>query len=97
MLTIFWRDSARDDLRAIIRYIANENPVAARRMKGLLEASILPASEHPYMYRASERVPGLREIIAHPNYIIFYRVTANRIEVVNVVHAYREFPTRDEA
>lgn len=97
MLTIFWRDSARDDLRAIIRYIANENPAAARRMKGLLEASILPASEHPYMYRASERVPGLREIIAHPNYIIFYRVTANRIEVVNVVHAYREFPPRDEA
>ena len=97
MLTIFWRDSARDDLRAIIRYIANENPAAARRMRSLLEASILPASEHPYMYRASERVPGLREIIAHPNYIVFYQVTATRIEVVNVVHAYREFPPRDEA
>ena len=97
MLIIFWRDSARDDLRAIIRYIANENPAAARRMRGLLEASILPASEHPYMYRASERVPGLREIIAHPNYIVFYRVTATCIEVVNVVHAYREFPPRDEA
>lgn len=28
----------------------------------------------------------------HPNYIVLYRVAATCIEVVNVVHARREFP-----
>jgi toxin ParE1/3/4 len=34
----------------------------------------------------------MREIVTHPNYIVFYRVTATCIEVVNVVHVRREFP-----
>lgn len=64
-LPIIWRANARSDLAAIIRYVANVNPIAARR---------------------------LREIVAHPNYIVYYRVTAHCIEVVNVIHTRREFP-----
>lgn len=93
MPPVIWRSSAREELREIIRYIARENPAAARRVKGALEASLLPVSEHPYLYRTSERVPGLREIVAHPNYIVLYRVTETQVEVVSVVHARREFPT----
>jgi toxin ParE1/3/4 len=92
LLPIFWRTCARDDLAQIIRYIAHESPPAARRMKRLLEEAVLPAAEHPYLYRHSERAPGLREIVAHPNYVVLYHVMANRIEVVNVVHTRREFP-----
>ena len=92
MLPIVWRASARDDLAHIIRYIANENPPAARRMKRLLEESVLPTAEHHYLYRQSERISGLREIVAHPNYVVFYRVATACIEIVNVVHARREFP-----
>ncbi|MEX3614762.1 MAG: type II toxin-antitoxin system RelE/ParE family toxin [Burkholderia gladioli] len=92
MLPLVWRASARDDLRQIVTYIARENPGAAQRMKGLLETSVLPVAEHPYLYRQSERVSGLREIVAHPNYLVLYLVTATCIEVVNVVHARREFP-----
>ncbi|WP_246054694.1 type II toxin-antitoxin system RelE/ParE family toxin [Bartonella massiliensis] len=62
-------------------------------MKRLLEESVLPLAEHPYLYRQSEKVLGLREIIAHPNYLILYRVVANQIEIVAVVHARREVPT----
>ena len=40
----------------------------------------------------SNRIPDLRELVAHPNYIVLYRVTATRIEIVNVVHARRNFP-----
>ncbi|MCZ2157984.1 type II toxin-antitoxin system RelE/ParE family toxin [Bartonella sp. 220] len=47
--------SARNDLRQILTYIARENPPAARRMKKLLEACVLPLSEHPYLYRQRER------------------------------------------
>jgi len=92
MLPILWRESARADLIRIVSFVAAENPQAARRLKSLLECAILPTAEHPYLYRASERIPGLREAVAHPNYIVFYRVTAQCIEVVNIVHARREFP-----
>lgn len=91
MLPIFWRASARRNLVDIIRYIAEENPAAARRMKSLVEASILPTAEHPYLFRAG-RVPGTREVIAHPNYIVVYRVLADQIEVVSVLHARQEYP-----
>jgi toxin ParE1/3/4 len=92
-LPIIWRMSARDDLAEIIRYIANVNPPAAGRLRQRLTACVLPVSEHPYLYRQSEHCPGLLEIVAHPNYIVLYRVTATCIEVVNVIHARREFPS----
>ncbi|WP_375674828.1 type II toxin-antitoxin system RelE/ParE family toxin [Bartonella sp. AP9QHHD] len=92
MLPVVWLSSARDDLRQILTYIARENPSAARRMKRFLEASVLPLAEHLYLYRQSEKVLGLREIVAHPNYLILYQVAAHQIEIVAVVHARREFP-----
>lgn len=94
-LPIVWRMSARSDLAEIIRYVANVNPPAARRLRKQLMDSVLPVSEHPYLYRRSELVSGVREIVAHPNYIVLYRVTVASIEVVNVIHARREFPPID--
>ena len=92
MLPIFWLESADSDLDEITDYIGQYDIGAAERMWHLLRSSVLPLSEHPYLYRQSDRVPGLRQIVAHPNYIILYRVAADRIEVVNVVHARRQFP-----
>ena len=63
---------------------------AAERLWEHLRICVLPLSEH--LYRISDHVPGLREIVAHPNYIVLYRVTAACIEIVNVVHARRELP-----
>ncbi|HKT67879.1 MAG TPA: type II toxin-antitoxin system RelE/ParE family toxin [Terriglobales bacterium] len=91
MLPIFWRASARDDLTSIISYIAERNPTAAADLLAQLEAAILPAAEHPYLYRLG-RVPGTREVVVHPNYILVYRVGADSIEVVNVLHARQEYP-----
>ena len=91
MLPVFWRASARDNLASIIRFIANDRPSAARHMRLLIEASVLPATEHPYLFRPG-RIPGTREIIAHPNYIVVYQVMAERIEVVSVLHARQEYP-----
>ncbi|MGL4860177.1 MAG: type II toxin-antitoxin system RelE/ParE family toxin [Enterobacteriaceae bacterium] len=91
MLPIIWRQSARNDLANIIRYIANENPFAARRIKTLIEDAIQPTAEHPYLFRAG-RVPGTRELVAHPNYIIIYQVSTDQITVLNVLHARQQYP-----
>ena len=91
MLPIIWRARALESLGEIIRHIAMHNPAAARRIKYLIEQSIIPASEHPYLFRPG-RVPGTREVVAHPNYILVYRVAANHIDVVQVLHARQQYP-----
>jgi toxin ParE1/3/4 len=92
MLPIFWLEAADEDLAEIIDYIGQYDVSAAERMWLRLKNCVLPLSEHPYLYHMSERVPGLREIVAHPNYIVLYRVTSKAIEVVNVVHAREQYP-----
>ncbi|MGH8032407.1 MAG: type II toxin-antitoxin system RelE/ParE family toxin [Luteimonas sp.] len=91
MLPIRWNAKALDELDAIAGYIAQFNPIAAEGLQDLIEASVLPLSEHPYLYRLG-RVAGTREMVAHPNYIVVYRVLADQVEIVGVLHAAREYP-----
>ncbi len=90
-LPVVWRAEARKSLTAIIRYIAEHNPPAARRMKAVIEAAVMPLAEHPFLFRPG-RVPGTREIVAHPNYIVVYRVKGDQVEIVNVLHARQHYP-----
>ena len=91
MLPIRWNAKALDELTAIAGYIARFNPIAAEGLQEAIEASVLPLSEHPYLYR-SGRVAGTRELVVHPNYIVVYRVLTEHVEIVGVLHAAREYP-----
>lgn len=91
MLPIKWTDEAKTDLYTLIAFIAEENPYAAESLLEQIEESILPTAEHPYMLRAG-RVPGTREIVAHPNYILIYQVLNDAILVLSVVHSRCEYP-----
>jgi toxin ParE1/3/4 len=92
MLPIIWKNDARADLAKIIRYIAMNNLMAARAMRLRLQDAVLPIAEHPYLYRQSDRVPGCREIVAHPNYVVVYRVERECIHVLRVLHARQQYP-----
>ena len=92
MLPIFWLETADADLAAITDYIGARNINAAEGMWHRLRSCVLPLSAHPYLYPISDRAPGLREIVAHPNNIVLYRVAAERIEIVNDVHARQQYP-----
>lgn len=91
MLPIRWNAKALDELDAIAGYIAQFNPIAAAGLQDLIETSVLPLSEHPYLYRLG-RVAGTRELVVHPNYIMVYRVLTDQVEIVGVLHAAREYP-----
>lgn len=91
MLPIRWRASAIDDLDEIIGYIAARNAEAARGLRERIETCVLPLSNHPYLFRPG-RVPGTREVVAHPNYIVVYRVLVDAIEIISVVHTARNYP-----
>jgi addiction module RelE/StbE family toxin len=90
VLPVIWRAEARADLLAIITYIAERNVDAAERLQAMIEHAVERLPMHPYVHR-SGRVPGTREAVVHPNYIIIYRV-ANAIEILAVLHARQQYP-----
>ncbi|MBP3934665.1 type II toxin-antitoxin system RelE/ParE family toxin [Pseudomonas fragi] len=89
-MLVEWRPLARAQLGEILEYISDRNIVAASELYKNIEAAISALPQHPYLYRFG-RVPGTREIVVHPNYLVVYRVT-NRIEIVTVLHARQEYP-----
>ena len=94
MLPVFWTEDADEDLAAIVGYVDERDPQAARKLWHRLKDSAVSLSEHPYLFKESDRMPGYREIVAHPNYLIFYRVMADRVQVEMVAHARRIYPLR---
>lgn len=89
-LAVFWRPSALADLAAIVDFIGERNEAAAVALAQQIEQAVATTAEHPYMYRTG-RVPGTRELVAHPNYIVVYRI-GDRVEVLNVLHARQQYP-----
>lgn len=88
---LVWRADARRDLRNILNYIGDRNPPAAERMRQRLEFVANRLVEFPLMHR-SGRLSDTREAVAHPNYIIIYRVSPKLIEILNIVHAAQNYP-----
>jgi len=93
---IQWRPLAREDLRAIVRYIGKDNPSRARSFGQELRDKIGTLAHHPQLGRQGR--PGLpewlRELVVHPNYIVFYRVLtdARTVEILSVKHAAQQTP-----
>ena len=90
-LALLWNPRAREDRAAIMDYIGHDNPVAALELDELIEqrAEALPA--HPKQYRPG-RVRGTREAVVTENYLIVYRVTDKRVEILRVLHARQQWP-----
>lgn len=93
---IVWRPMARDDLRAIVRYIGQGDPARAKRFGQEIRDKTKPLAQHPELGRHGR--PGLpadvRELVAHPNYILFYRVLAEArtVQILRVKHAAQKMP-----
>ena len=93
---IEWRPMARDDLRSIVRYIAKNDPECAKSFGQGIRDKTEALARHPELGRTGR--PGLpvdlRELVAHPNYLVFYRVlTKVRIvQILRVKHAAQYTP-----
>jgi toxin ParE1/3/4 len=93
VLPVVWHPEAEKDLLEIVAFVAEHDFQAAQRLSRLIYESAEPLAEHPFLYKVSERKPGWREIVAHPNYLVFYRVLSDRIQVEMVAHARQQYPS----
>jgi len=88
-----WRQSARDDLLAIIDYISDDSPDAAQQLKDEIEAKAARLPERPLIYREG-RVGGTREMVVRSNYIAIYAVEAEAVSILRVLHAAQQWPAK---
>jgi toxin ParE1/3/4 len=91
MLLVEWTEDAKLDLLEILDFISDRNEIAAFDLQSRIDRAVEHLSEHPYLYKPSLKIPGARELVAHPNYIVYYQVTS-KVEILSVVHARRQYP-----
>jgi toxin ParE1/3/4 len=93
---LFLRD-AENDAREIESYIADDDPMAARRFRAAFEETAMLLLHMPHIgsMRVSDK-PVLKDIRVVPvkdfdRYCIFYRPIIKGIEIVRVLHGARDY------
>ena len=73
-MKIAWTEPARQDLREIFAYIAEENPRAARALLAEIKERVTVLQNNPQLGRKG-RVEGTRELVlSGTHYLLPYRV-----------------------
>ena len=91
MQTVRWSEEATTDLVEIIDYIDQRNPNAAQDLYSAIVQSAQSLPLMPYLFRLG-RVPGTREHVVHPNYIVVYQVGDDVIEILRILHSRQQYP-----
>lgn len=91
MPEIVWRQTARDDLRSIIDYLAADSPAAALALWEEIDKKVARLGQDPQLYRRG-RVAGTREMVVRPNYIVIYGETPSEVTILRVLHAAQMWP-----
>lgn len=92
-MKLYWTETALQDLLTIRRYIASDNPTAAKRWVERLRER---ARNILYAPLAGRKVPeflrdDIRELI-EGNYRIVYQVLEDRLVILTVFEGHRLFP-----
>ena len=91
-MAVVWRARALADVVRIVSYIANDNPIAARRVGRELLLAGDSLTTFPYRGRPG-RQPGTRELVALPPYIVVYRISADdMVTIIRIWHAAQDRP-----
>ncbi len=90
MLTVIRTDQAKADLREILSYLEERSPPAADDLLEVIEQRCALLGLFPKIGRTrDELMPGLRSI-AIEKYLLFYRITAETVEVVRILLGSRD-------
>ncbi len=90
---IIWTDDGIKSFEDIIQYITNDSTYYASELAKKILSSIEKLPEFPYMGRIVPEYnnPDIREIIYH-NYRIVYKISANAVYLLLVIHGSRQLP-----
>lgn len=86
-----WSRRALSSLEKIAEYIEQDNPTRAKTFVQEIRQKSFFLVQHPTIGRAG-RIIGTRELVVHKHYILIYRVRAERVEIIEVLHTSKKFP-----
>ncbi len=90
-MKIVWSALAKQRRLEIIRYIAQYDIDAAKKMDMLLRSSAKSLLKFPRKGKAG-KVEGTRELIITPRYVMVYTVSDSVIDIISVVHTSQLYP-----
>ncbi len=90
-MRLIWTPASETDRINIFRHIAADNPSAAFSLEELIEERADQLLDFPEMGRPG-MLPGTRELSVHPNYRLVYELVGDDVNILNVVHARRDWP-----
>lgn len=83
---------AETDLERIGDYIARDNPARALTFVGELRAACIGLGDFPERFPVLPRYADARiRYRAHGNYLVFYRVAADCVTVLHVLHGATDY------
>jgi len=96
-MEILWTDEALDDLAEIVAYYhVKASPRIADSVERRIVEQIEGLPPFPERIRKSDRISGARELVVNRlPYVVFVKLLADSIVVLNVVHTARKFPPED--
>lgn len=91
-MSLQWLPKAIANRVEQIAYIAQDNPLAAIAQGDRIAEQVNMLLEHPQMGRPG-RKKGTRElVISRAPFVVVYRVSGTRIEVVRLLHGSQQWP-----
>jgi toxin ParE1/3/4 len=92
-LNVNFTPQARDDLRAIRDWIAQENEIAAERVVSRIRQTVLMFEQFPLLCHPGE-VEDTREFkVTGLPYLIVYRIlSATDLDILTIIHSARKYP-----
>jgi addiction module RelE/StbE family toxin len=91
-MKIVWTEPARQDLRDIFTYIAENNPKAARTLLNDIKERAVLLQDNPLIGRLG-RIEDTRELVlTGTQFILPYRVKNQQIQILAVFHGAKQWP-----
>lgn len=95
-MKVAWSDRARQDLDEIFRFILDDDPRAAPRIRHAIAAGVDRLARFPGIGRPG-RMPDTRElVVAGTPYVVLYERRDETLYVPAVLHGARRWPPADD-
>lgn len=90
-MIIRWLPQAHRNRLEQLDYIAQDNPLAAKKFLSELLQKVDHLQRFPMLGRPGV-VPLTRELVIHHNYIAYYRIKQEQVEILRMLHVRRKYP-----
>jgi plasmid stabilization system protein ParE len=99
-MKILWLKSAVDDLVRLKKFIADDNPIAAKKAATEIKRSVKTLIEFPMLGKPVEGLMDYRDLMLNfgtSGYVLRYRLYENVIYIVHIKHCRESgFESRED-